>query len=187
MLKLCKIPHKALHAFDSSSSQATEHLCVIAAERDAPTNREGAQRFSQATDELDQTNSDVVAEKSNSTSAESNQQSSVGSVESLTGVDGSDLAAQIGCSDQAQATDQGATVSGKEEVIGREMYITASFFNHSCEPNCVKTRKQGSAQGIAAVTALRDIQVSAPTLGHPHTWLRLPMCLVVDLQTNTDF
>lgn len=160
-------------------------MCVIAAERDAPTNPEGAQRFSQATDELDstcdQTNSDVAAEKSNSTSAESNQQSSVGSAESLTGVDGSDLAAQVGCSDQAQAINQGATVSGKEEVIGREMYITASFFNHSCEPNCVKTRKQGSAQGIAAVTALRDIQVSAPTFGHPHTWLRLPMCLAVEL------
>ncbi|DBB02866.1 TPA: hypothetical protein ACH3X1_013472 [Trebouxia sp. C0004] len=46
----------------------------------------------------------------------------------------------------------------KEDVIGREMYITASFFNHSCEPNCVKTRVHGQHSGLATVTALRDIK-----------------------------
>lgn len=46
----------------------------------------------------------------------------------------------------------------KEDVIGREMYITASFFNHSCEPNCVKKRAHGQHSGLASVTALRDIK-----------------------------
>ncbi|KAL3159851.1 hypothetical protein ABBQ38_010252 [Trebouxia sp. C0009 RCD-2024] len=48
----------------------------------------------------------------------------------------------------------------KEAVVGREMYITASFFNHSCEPNCVKHRLLGQQSGIATVTALRDIKAS---------------------------
>jgi len=47
----------------------------------------------------------------------------------------------------------------KEDVIGREMYITASFFNHSCEPNCVKKRVHGQHSGLASVTALRHIKV----------------------------
>ena len=55
----------------------------------------------------------------------------------------------------------------KEDVIGREMYITASFFNHSCEPNCVKKRVHGQHSGLASVTALRDIKVnSLPQLMH---------------------
>ncbi|DBA72574.1 TPA: hypothetical protein ACH3X2_010328 [Trebouxia sp. C0005] len=45
----------------------------------------------------------------------------------------------------------------KEDVVGREMYITASFFNHSCEPNCIKKRVHGHS-GLASVTALRDIK-----------------------------
>lgn len=65
---------------------------------------------------------------------------------------------------QNSAADPAAALSGGEEVIGREMYITASLFNHSCEPNCVKRREQGQAlgqaQSMAAVTALRDIEVS---------------------------
>ena len=48
----------------------------------------------------------------------------------------------------------------KEDVVGREMYITASFFNHSCEPNCVKKRVHGQHSGLASVTALRDIKVN---------------------------
>ena len=48
----------------------------------------------------------------------------------------------------------------KEDVVGREMYITASFFNHSCEPNCVKRRLHGQQSGVAVVTALRDIKAS---------------------------
>ena len=47
----------------------------------------------------------------------------------------------------------------KEDVVGREMYITASFFNHSCEPNCIKKRVHGHS-GLASVTALRDIKVN---------------------------
>ena len=75
--------------------------------------------------------------------------------------------------------DQGTKVSGKEEVIGREMYISASFFNHSCEPNCVKTRDQGTAHGIAAVTALRDIEVNAAVLPHSAAYLVQPVCPIV--------
>lgn len=52
----------------------------------------------------------------------------------------------------------------KEDVVGREMYITASFFNHSCEPNCVKHRLLGQQSGIATVTALRDIKASPRSL-----------------------
>ena len=49
----------------------------------------------------------------------------------------------------------------KEDVVGREIYITASFFNHSCEPNCIKHRLLGQQQsGVATVTALRDIKAS---------------------------
>lgn len=48
----------------------------------------------------------------------------------------------------------------KEDVVGREMYITASFFNHSCEPNCIKRRLVGQQSGVAVVTALRDIKAS---------------------------
>ena len=48
----------------------------------------------------------------------------------------------------------------KEDVVGREMYITASFFNHSCEPNCVKRCLHGQQSGVATVTALRDIKAS---------------------------
>ena len=48
----------------------------------------------------------------------------------------------------------------KEDVVGREMYITASFFNHSCEPNCIKRRLAGQQSGVATVTALRDIKAS---------------------------
>ena len=59
------------------------------------------------------------------------------------------------------------TQKAKEDVIGREMYITASFFNHSCEPNCVKKRVHGQHSGLASVTALRDIKVnSLPQLMH---------------------
>ncbi|KAL3157833.1 hypothetical protein ABBQ32_012253 [Trebouxia sp. C0010 RCD-2024] len=50
----------------------------------------------------------------------------------------------------------------KEDVVGREMYITASFFNHSCEPNCIKHRLLGQQSGIATVTALRDIKAGEP-------------------------
>ena len=49
----------------------------------------------------------------------------------------------------------------KEDVIGREMYITASFFNHSCEPNCVKQRVHGQQAGTASVTAIQNIKVSS--------------------------
>ena len=48
----------------------------------------------------------------------------------------------------------------KEDVVGREIYITASFFNHSCEPNCIKRRLHGQQSGVATVTALRDIKAS---------------------------
>lgn len=48
----------------------------------------------------------------------------------------------------------------KEDVVGREMYITASFFNHSCEPNCIKRRLHGQQSGVAAVSALRDVKAS---------------------------
>ena len=48
----------------------------------------------------------------------------------------------------------------KEDVIGREVYITASYFNHSCEPNCVKNHAHGQQAGIASATALRDIKAS---------------------------
>lgn len=54
-----------------------------------------------------------------------------------------------------------AEKSFKEDVIGREMYITASFFNHSCEPNCVKQRLLGQQSGVATITALRDIKVNS--------------------------
>ncbi len=58
----------------------------------------------------------------------------------------------------------------KEDVIGREMFITASFFNHSCEPNCVKKRVHGQHSGLASVTALRDIKVNnLPNLVHLFT------------------
>ena len=59
----------------------------------------------------------------------------------------------------------GGIQKAKEDVIGREMYITASFFNHSCEPNCIKKRVHGQHSGLALVTALRDIKVNA--LAHP--------------------
>ena len=52
----------------------------------------------------------------------------------------------------------------KEDVVGREMYITASFLNHSCEPNCIKHRLLGQQSGIATVTALRDIKASQGSL-----------------------
>lgn len=48
----------------------------------------------------------------------------------------------------------------KEDVVGRQMYITASFFNHSCEPNCIKRRSHGQQSGVAAVSALKDIKAS---------------------------
>ncbi|KAL0052719.1 hypothetical protein WJX82_006660 [Trebouxia sp. C0006] len=44
------------------------------------------------------------------------------------------------------------------DKTSQEMYITASFFNHSCEPNCVKKRVHGQHSGLASVTALRDIK-----------------------------
>ena len=50
--------------------------------------------------------------------------------------------------------------AAKEDVIGREMYITASFFNHSCEPNCVKHRLPGQHADVAIVTALSNIKAS---------------------------
>ena len=57
---------------------------------------------------------------------------------------------------------QGKTAGrpAREDVVGREIYITASFFNHSCEPNCVKNRLFGLQSGVASVTALRDIKAS---------------------------
>lgn len=44
-----------------------------------------------------------------------------------------------------------------EELIGRELYITASLLNHSCRPNCVVVRGMPSG----AVRAQRDMQVGA--------------------------
>ena len=59
----------------------------------------------------------------------------------------------------------------KEDVIGREMYITASFFNHSCEPNCVKHRSLGQQSGVATITALRPIEArSLPFVEDVAVW-----------------
>lgn len=74
------------------------------------------------------------------------------------------------CDEQAASQDQPSGNRGskhpakgkpaREDVVGREMYITASFFNHSCEPNCIKRRLVGQQSGVATVTALRDIKAS---------------------------
>lgn len=54
----------------------------------------------------------------------------------------------------------------RETLGGRELYIAASYFNHSCEPNCIMTRpfsgqrkRQGGEADACCVSALRDIQV----------------------------
>lgn len=75
---------------------------------------------------------------------------------------GPSTADQPGVKDTKRQQPQGEA-GGKpvrEDVVGREIYITASFFNHSCEPNCVKHRLLGPQSGVASVTALRDIKVS---------------------------
>ena len=41
------------------------------------------------------------------------------------------------------------------ELVGRELYITASFLNHSCAPNCCVER----GAGVASISALHDVQV----------------------------
>ena len=35
------------------------------------------------------------------------------------------------------------------ELIGRELFITASMLNHSCEPNCVVVREAGHAKIVS--------------------------------------
>ena len=54
----------------------------------------------------------------------------------------------------------------RETLVGRALYIAASYFNHSCEPNCIMTRpfsgqrkRQGGETDACCVSALRDIQV----------------------------
>ena len=54
----------------------------------------------------------------------------------------------------------------REALVGRELYIAASYFNHSCEPNCIMTRpfsgqrkRQGGETDACCVSALRDIRV----------------------------
>jgi hypothetical protein len=57
---------------------------------------------------------------------------------------------------------EGASRKGervREDVIGRELFIGVSFFNHSCNPNCVVERSQG---GVARVIATRLIPVRHP-------------------------
>ncbi|KAK9811310.1 hypothetical protein WJX72_001575 [[Myrmecia] bisecta] len=54
------------------------------------------------------------------------------------------------------AADSGVPVERpcREELIGRELYITASYFNHSCAPNCMVVRDAG----WATVTAQQDVK-----------------------------
>lgn len=52
---------------------------------------------------------------------------------------------------------QRAAKRHREELIGRELHIAASFFNHSCAPNCVVHRGWGTAR----ISALRDIKVGS--------------------------
>ena len=68
--------------------------------------------------------------------------------------------------DVSTAFECGGVKPAKEDVIGREMYITASYFNHSCEPNCVKTRTHEHQSGTASVTSLMDIKASGSLLLH---------------------
>lgn len=42
-----------------------------------------------------------------------------------------------------------------DEAVGRELYITASYCNHSCKPNCSITR----SHNFGSLVADRDIQV----------------------------
>ena len=69
------------------------------------------------------------------------------------------------------------------ELIGRELFITASMLNHSCDPNCLVVREGGHA----SIVTQRPIQVHHPgrspelycTENHP----RLPIlryCLQAD-------
>lgn len=57
------------------------------------------------------------------------------------------------------AADMGTKVANKpprgprEEAVGRELYITASYFNHSCDPNCMMMA------GVGLVTAQQEIKV----------------------------
>ena len=44
------------------------------------------------------------------------------------------------------------------ELIGRELFITASMLNHSCDPNCLVVREQGHA----SIVTQRPIQVHRP-------------------------
>lgn len=37
----------------------------------------------------------------------------------------------------------------REELIGRELYITASMLNHSCRPNCLVVRSTGRSTVVA--------------------------------------
>ena len=51
------------------------------------------------------------------------------------------------------------------ELIGRELFITASMLNHSCEPNCLVVRGQGQA----SIITQRPIQVHRPsTIPEPY-------------------
>ena len=45
------------------------------------------------------------------------------------------------------------------ELIGRELFITASMLNHSCNPNCLVVREQGHA----SIVTQRPIQVHYPS------------------------
>ena len=46
---------------------------------------------------------------------------------------------------QCGQADDGVRLQRPHELIGRELFITASMLNHSCDPNCLVVREQGHA------------------------------------------
>lgn len=47
---------------------------------------------------------------------------------------------------RSQQPEDGKSLQRPHELIGRELFITASMLNHSCEPNCIVLRKADHAR-----------------------------------------
>ena len=54
--------------------------------------------------------------------------------------------------------EEGVRLQRPHELIGRELFITASMLNHACDPNCLVVREQGHA----SIVTQRPIQVHRP-------------------------
>ncbi|GAB4821965.1 hypothetical protein N2152v2_009011 [Parachlorella kessleri] len=61
--------------------------------------------------------------------------------------------------------------ASKPGLIGRELYITASFFNHSCEPNCVVQRgfKTATVATQRAIKAGEELTISYMDIDLPRS------------------